>query len=111
MKIEIHGYASVKADVRTVGDLRELVKWLDRYLVESEKEVDAQGHLWLTLADTNDGATAEMIECGDHVPPAVRYDVVINTHDHPKPEAESDRPKYDWMSIDKYATVWDGLPE
>ena len=111
MKIEIHGYASVKADVRTVGDLRELVKWLDKYLIESEKAVDAQGHLWLTLADTTEGGTAEMIECGDHVPPSTRYDVIINTHEHEQPSKKPDLPKYDWMSIDRYEAVWDGMPE
>lgn len=110
MKIEIHGYASIKADVRTVGDLRELVKWLDKYQVDPSRQIESSGDLWLVLADTNHGDTIEMIECGDHIPPDSGHDVLINTHKHHE-EDKREPAKYDWPSIDKYATVWEGIPE
>ena len=123
MKVEIHGYASIKADVRTVGDLRELVKWMDKFGVDGARQVEVDRDVWTVLADTNDGDTAEMIECGDHIPPNSRYDVLINTHSHsamdyPANYEEAledalpvDVPKFDWMSRDKYSNVWEGLPE
>lgn len=110
MKIEIHGFASIKAEVRTVGDLRELVKWLDKYHVNSDRDIEYDTHLWIPLADTHLGDKAEMISCGDHIPPDDAYDVIINTHTHAK-KGKKEPPKYDWPSIDKYATVWDGVPE
>lgn len=112
MRLEIHGYASVKADVHTVADLRDFVKWLDKHAVPGERVVDWDQHLWLTLSDTNTGDTAELIECGDHVPPAAAFDVLLTTHAHEStPAPARDVPEYDWITKDKYATVWDGLPE
>ena len=101
MKIEIHGYASIKADVRTVGDLRELVRWLDKYHVDAGKEVEYDQVIWIPLADTHMGDSAEMISCGDHIPPADAYDVILNTHGHGDTSA-SGHARYDWMSIDRY---------
>ncbi len=112
MKIRITGFAMAIADVRTLGDLREFVRWLDKHGVPDDREVDAGEVVYVTLHDTNEGDTEpEFIECGNHIPPDKRFDVLMNTHTHKTSHPETyeealeealDVPKYDWITRDRY---------
>lgn len=110
MKIEMNGYAHVRADARTVKDLRDLLRFLDDNRVRDDANVDwSTGHVYVVVVD--DGV-AEFIECGDHIPPDYKFDVILNTHTHPVnvPETYEEalemaldrRPAtYDWPTKDK----------
>ena len=115
MKIEMSGYACVRADARTVKDLRTLLRFLDDNKVTDTAELDwGSGHLYVSVIED---AKAEFIECGDHIPPDLKFDVILNTHSHPVPETYEealemrlDQPaKFDWPAIDKYGD--DARPE
>lgn len=103
----IDGYAHLSMTVRTVIDLRDLVKVLDKHCVADHVDVEFdRDKVFITLAE----GEGEFIQCGDHVPPDDAYDVLLNTHRHDQPKPES-IPRYDWMSLDRYQGVWEGLPE
>ena len=113
MKIRITGFAMATADVRTLGDLREFVRWLDKHGVSDHREVEAGEVMYVSLQDTTDGDTAKFIECGDHIPPNKAFDVVMNTHkhvnDYPANYEEAledalpvDVPQFDWVTRDRY---------
>lgn len=97
-EIQVRGFATASTVLCTVGDLIGLAKWCDQYGISSnvEIELDANGQVWIELAD----GEGDMISCGDHVPPADKYDVILLTHKHE--EDKPDRPAYDWMSVDRY---------
>lgn len=100
MKIKISGFAMANADVRTLGDLREFVKWLDRHDVPDCREVDAGEMVFVTLHDSAEGdPTVEFIECGNHIPPDKKFDIILNTHTHDEVE---DIPRFDWVTRDRY---------
>lgn len=90
------GYAYVRADARTVQDLRQLLRFLDDNLVSDEADVDwSAGYVYITAAE---GASAEFIECGDHIPPDYKFDVILNTHDHPNYREPA---MFDWPTKDR----------
>lgn len=107
MKIEMSGYSTVRADVRTVQDLHDLIRFLDDNRVRRDAELDwGKGHVYVLVVEN---AEAEFIECGDHIPPDTHFDVILNTHTHPVPETYEealelrlDQPaNYDWPAHDK----------
>lgn len=103
----ISGYAHASMTVNDVEDLRTLVKFLEKHHVSGSVEVELdRNRVFVNLVE----GEGEFISCGDHIPPDDAYDVLLNTHSHDKPERESP-PRYDWMAIDRYGTVWDGMPE
>lgn len=81
-EVELSGYVSAKTSVRTVGDLRELVQWCDKYGVSDNTGVDWDaGTVWLLLTGDRD-VSATWIECGDHMDPNRVYDILVETHTH-----------------------------
>lgn len=96
--IEIRGFATASTWLEDVGDMRALVKWLDEHGVDDSIGLDFDAkRVWVELAD----GKGDMISCGDHVPPEDKYDVILLTHPHPEDNVEA-KPKYDWMSVDRY---------
>lgn len=110
-KVSMSGFVSAECEARTLGDLRALVKWCDEYNVSDDAGLDwGMGKLYVEL--TGDKAVpAEWIECGDHIYPVVKYDLLINTHYHgpetyeeAREEALEKKPaKFDWPAWDRYA--------
>jgi hypothetical protein len=107
VNIEMSGYADVRADVRTVKDLRDLVSFLDKNRVRHDAQIDwGSGFVYILVADN---ARGEFIECGDHIPPDLEFDVILNTHSHPVPETyeealemQLDYPaQYEWPARDR----------
>jgi hypothetical protein len=131
MNIEMTGYADVRADAKTVKDLRDLVSFLDENRVRDDAQIDwGSGYVYILVADN---ARADFIECGDHIPPDLEFDVILSTHDHDEDDdgdeeilcnrcggKDSDNTyhlhrgeyfcvpcygkpaKYDWPAIDRY---------
>lgn len=98
MKIEMSGYAYVRADAQTVADLRTLLQFLDDNKVRDDAEIDwnsSMGYLYVVAADQ---AAASFIECGEHVPPDLQFDVILNTHDH---EPSKSIAMFDWPAKDR----------
>ena len=98
MKIEMSGYAIVRADAQTVADLRTLLQFLDDNKVAATAAIDwnkSTGHLYVVAADQ---AAASFIECGDHMHDH-HFDVILNTHDH-EPHIDSIA-MFDWPAHDK----------
>ncbi len=101
MNVEITGFATAKAMVHNAGELREFVKWMDDHKVADWRELDTDGGIiYLDLVDTQRGDVGSMTECGDHVAPAVMFDVLLETHKHEEPK--KDIPKFDWVTRDRY---------
>ena len=110
MKIEMSGYSTVRADVRTVQDLRDLLRFLDDNRVRRDVQLDwGEGYVYAFVVEN---AEAEFIQCGEHIPPDLHFDVILNTHTHPVnvPETYEEalemaldrRPAtYDWPTKDK----------
>lgn len=105
MDVKITGFASAEFKVWTVSDLRQIIQWCDKHRVSGECGVDySEGFLFIDLTGP-EPATADMIECGDHIPPNMEFDVIINTHAHEGPEDKEkfyDIPEYDWVTRDRY---------
>lgn len=81
MRFEMSGYAALRADVRTVADLRELVQLLNKNKVRDDADVDFdRSNVWITVA--GDMSPAEFIECGDHYRGDEQFDVILTTHEH-----------------------------
>lgn len=96
MKIEMTGYATMRADVRTVEDLRQLVKALDENKVRGDADVEwGSGHVYVGVAED---AKAIWIECGDHLVGDERWDVLLETHHHDDHEQPA---MFDWPSKDR----------
>jgi len=69
MDYEIKGYALLSAQVKTVGDLRELIKQFDNWQIRDDCDLDwGHGELFVELADSSRGDLVEPIGCGDHAP-------------------------------------------
>lgn len=95
MKIEMTGYAAMRADVRTVDDIRRLVKTLDENKVRGDANVDwGSGHVYVGVAED---AKVTWIECGDHLAGDEQWDLLIETHEHDEGEPAA----YDWPTKDK----------
>lgn len=100
MDVEMTGFVTGKAQVRTVKDLRDLVKWCDKYQVRGESEIDwGSGCVYLDLHGSASVAPATWIECGDHLVDDIHFDILVETHSHPEHKTPA---KYDWPSIDRY---------
>lgn len=101
-EVQMTGFVTAHMDVRTAEDVRTLAGWLNRYNVPNSVQVDWDcGRAYVELTgDTS--VPAEWIECGDHVPPASAYDILINTHSHANDHEAPSRPaKYDWPAQDR----------
>ena len=73
---------TIECKARTLGDLRELVQWCDKYRVSDKSELDwGSGSMFIDLSGT-ELLPAEWIECGDHIPPDHNYDVIVVKHEH-----------------------------
>jgi len=86
MEIKVTGSVTIDAAVRTVGDLRELVTYLDKYGVPDAALVDwGVGSIYI-LPLGEDFVQAYPIECGDHKPWAgdAAFDWLIESHQHPE---------------------------
>lgn len=81
-KVKVTAFATVDCEARTLGDLRELVKWCDEHDLPDRLGLDlGSGFVYVEI--TGDTAVrAEMIECGDHRPPKIMFDVLVPTHSH-----------------------------
>lgn len=111
MKIEMSGYAYVRADVQTVKDMRDLMRFLDDNKVTGSAEF-AFGDRYVYVSVVDD-VKAEFIECGEHIPSDMEFDVILNTHTHPinlpetyeeALEMQLDYPaQYDWPGRDRTA--------
>jgi len=83
-EVKMYGYVVGETTVKTVGELRELIEWCNKYHVPDSVGLDwsnrLDGLVYLELSGEN--APAAMIECGDHIPPDARYDLLLETHKH-----------------------------
>jgi hypothetical protein len=83
-EVKMYGYVVGETTVKTVGDLRELIEWCDKYRVPDSVGLDwasaGGGSLYLELSGEN--APAVMIECGDHIPPDTAYNLLLDAHTH-----------------------------
>ena len=103
-EVEMSGFVSAQMKARTVKDLRAFVRWLDKYKVSDNKEIDwGSGYVYVEL--TNVAVPAEWIECGEHVPPDTAYDLLISTHDHYKKPSD-----FDWPTRDKLKEAYKQAP-
>ena len=85
--VEMTGWVSAKKEVRTMKDLRDLVAWADTYKVRDEAVVERNfTHLFIDFLGVPEDAKATWIECGDHFAGDEHWDVLIETHQHPKEE-------------------------
>ena len=78
-EIKVSGFVTIEAPALNVGDLRELVKYLDKHGVPDETEIDS-GYAKI-FVDIKTG-NAMWIECGDHVADDTTYDILLETHEH-----------------------------
>lgn len=110
-KVSMSGFVSAECDAQNVGDLRGLLEWCDKHGISDDTGLD-WGHGKVYVELTGDKPVpAEWIECGDHIYPVVKYDLLINTHYHgpetyeeAREEALEKKPaKYDWPAWDRYA--------
>ena len=109
-EIKMSGFVSAQCEARTLGDLRALLKWCDEYNVDDSAGLDwGMGKVYVELTG-DDAVPAEWIECGNHIPPNIKYDLIIDTHYHgPETYEEAreealERPaKYDWPTKDRYS--------
>jgi hypothetical protein len=87
--MNIRGSVDISAKVHTVGDLREVVRVLDQIGVSDEANAsESVIYIWLDRQ-------AELIECGDHVPPEQKVDFLVTSHEHAKPVSQRE-----WLGHD-----------
>lgn len=116
-KVSMSGFVSAECEARNIGDLRELLKWCDKYGVSDDAGLDwGYGKVYVDVTGET-AVTADWIECGDHIPPTTKYDLIIETHYHGPETYEEAREealekkepaKYDWPAKDRYGN--DGMP-
>lgn len=89
-EVSLSAFVTASIEVRTVGDLRALVRYLDKVQVGDDVNVDTGGErVYVDLADTNGGAKAELIECGEHIVvrgadgelTGLKYDFLVTGHE------------------------------
>lgn len=97
MELQLWACAQVSAVTNTVGDLRQLMAWLDEHRVHKDMPIELGSQK--IIVELSEGQ-AEMILCGDHKVGHELYDVLLPTHTHA-----------DTGSYTKYARAWEGLPE
>ena len=96
MKYEIMGYATIKAQVWSLADLRELVAQANSWQLRDDCKIDWDyGCVFIDVADTSRGDAMEPISCGDHYPVkdangeyVDHIDFVINAHKCSRGEPE-----------------------
>ena len=82
MKVDLEAIVSAQCSPRTVGDLRKLIEWCDKHQVKDSALLDwGSGNVYVELTGAG-SVPAEWIECGDHIPPKVMFDVLVPTHEH-----------------------------
>lgn len=85
MNVEMSAWVSLRVKVMSVQDVHDLSDYLKQHRVDYDTPVELGRGDWLYVLVSGDGdnVPAEWIECGDHVPPESRYDVLVTTHIHP----------------------------
>jgi len=79
------------------------VGWLNKYSVPNDTGVEFDhGKIYIDLTGDN-SVPAQWIECGEHIPPVSRFDLLIDTHTHADENAPKRPAKYDWPARDRYA--------
>lgn len=78
-EVKLTGFATIEAPAMTVGDLRELVKYLDKYRVSSDATIDGGYQTMFIEIPTHN---VMWIECGDHMANEETYDILIDAHKH-----------------------------
>ena len=100
--VEMTGWVTAKKKARTLKDLRDLVAWADKYGVTDEAVLDygSGPYLYMDFLGS-DQVKAAWIECGDHLVGDERWDVLIETHQHPEhdPPAQEEPGKEEVISI------------
>ena len=102
-KIKATGWVVGSVEILTVGDLREVVRELDKYKIADEIGVEMdRTTLWIELSGPEDHVPASPIMCGDHIGEEV-YDFILDTHTHAEeqPTLFDDVPAFDWPSKDR----------
>lgn len=102
-EVEMSGFATARMEARTVEDLRTLVGWLNKYNVPNSTDIEFDRDVVYVVLTGDNSVPVEWIECGDHVPPALRFDLIISTHTHDDENAPSKPAKFDWPAWDRYA--------
>jgi len=86
MNIEMRGYADVRADARTVKDLRDLVSFLNENRVRDDVKIDwSSGFVYVLVVEDTEG---DFIECGEHMGDDRAYHVLLETHSHDDDDGE-----------------------
>jgi len=112
--VKMTALVTIEASIRTLGELRELVKYCDEYEVNDECELDwGSGVVFIDM--TRYGVPADWIECGDHLYPTIKHDVLVSTHSHDEPFAElrekwGKPPQYDWPTKDRLKEDYKNAP-
>ena len=85
-EVEMTGWVAAKMEARTLKDLRELVAWCNKYGVVDEAVLDYSSSGPYIYVDFlgSDQVKATWIECGEHLIGDERWDVLIDTHEHPE---------------------------
>ena len=97
-QIKMTGFVSAECEARTLGDLRALVKWCDKYRVGDEAPLDwGMGTLFVDLTGKQ-AASAAWIECGDHLVGDEHWDLLIDTHTH---REQNEPAPFDWPTKDR----------
>jgi len=76
LQIDMRGIVFASAEVRTVGDLRELLNWCNTYGVHDESQLD--WGVGVVHLDIIENGSAEWIEDGDTVPPDRHWNVIVD---------------------------------
>jgi len=83
-EVKISAIAFAEMEAKTAEDLRALVDWLNKYEIPNNADIDwSHGKVYVELTG-NTSVPAEWIECGDHVPPKIAFDVLVPMHEHPE---------------------------
>ena len=89
--VELTGWVTAKKEARTLKDLRDLVAWANKYKLKDESVIDYGGGPYLYVDFLGDDQVkATWIECGDHLVGDEKWDVLIDTHQHPEHNKEDE---------------------
>lgn len=102
-KIKATGWVVGSVEILTVGDLREVVRELDKYKIADNIGVEMdRTTMWIELSGPEDHVPAAPILCCDHIGEDV-YDFILDTHPHEErqPTLFDDVPEFDWPSKDR----------
>ena len=83
--VEFTGWVSAKKEARTLKDLRDLTAWCDKHKIKDDAVLDYGGGPYIYVDFLGgDQVKATWIECGEHLIGDERWDVLIDTHEHPE---------------------------